>query len=166
MKQKGFTILELLLALAVSGILLTGAVMGIHQIAWGTDRSNSQVVALTDAEQAAFAITKDLMVTQETSLVDGSPVLQSSVNLTWIDYTGFSSSNSTSHSSKYTLAGTELRRNYDGTESIVSRHITYLGFTQEGRFVNVVITSTGPGVRQRSETLEFSVLTRAEEILD
>ncbi len=164
MRQKGFTLLELLVALAVGSVILTGVVLSLQQILLGTDRSNSQVVALTDIDRAVLEIKKDLMMTQSTNLTDGSPIPQSSVMLSWIDYTSFGSSNQTSHSSRYTLSGKELRRNYDGTVSIVGRNITSLGFTQNGKAITVAITATGPGIRQRSETLEFSAHIRAEEI--
>ena len=164
MRQKGFTLIELLFTMALSSIILTGTVVGIHQVMWGTDRSNSQVVALTDLSQAAVTIKKDLMVTQFTDLTDGNPVPQSSVNLSWVDYTAFESDNQSRHSSSYILSGTELQRTHDGTVSIVARNITSIGFTKDGRVVSVVITATGPGASQRSETLEFSAYFRAEEL--
>ncbi len=167
MRQKGFTLVELLVALAVGSVLLTGALLSIQQIVLGTIRSRSQVTALTDVNQAALAIKKDLMMTQNTNLIDGNPVPQSSVILSWIDYSGFASANSTSHSSSYTLSSTNLTltRTYDGVTSIVGRYITSVGFTQNGRVISVVITATGSGVQQRSDTLKFSAYTRSEKIL-
>ncbi len=164
MKQAGFTLIELLVTLAIGSVILVGASMSFYQIVWGTGRNNSQVVALTDVNQAALAIKKDLMMTQTTDLTDGDPVPQSSVTLSWTDYTGFSSENSTSHNCQYTLSGTVLQRTYDGVMSIVGRHITDLGFTQNGRVINVTITATGSSVPQRSATVEFSGFIRAEVI--
>ncbi len=182
MRQKGFTLLELLVALAIGSMLTTGVVLSIQQVLVGTDRSNSQVVALTDIDYAVLAIKKDLMMTQSTNLTDGSPIPQSSVMLSWIDYTSsFDSGNQSVHSSSYTLSanytitlgsGTfkktifrrDLRRNYDGVEGIVGRNITSIGFTQNGTAITVVITAIGPGIRARSETLKFSAHIRAEEL--
>jgi len=167
MRQKGFTLIEVLVVTAIGGVLVMGIMLSIFNIVWGTGRTNSQVVALTDVNHAALSIKKDLMMTQYTNLTDGSPVPQSSVTLSWIDYTGFESENqSSSHSSSYTLSGTELQRNYDGTVSIVGRNIASIGFTQNGKAINVVITATGSGVPQRSETLKFSAYIRAEEIAE
>ena len=166
MKQAGFTLIELLVTLAIGSVILVGASMSLQQIVWGTGRNNSQVVALTNVNQAALAIKKDLMMTQSTNLPDPDedPNPQSSVTLSWTDYTGFSSENSTSHNCQYTLSGTVLQRTYDGVVSIVGRHITDLGFTQNGRVINVTITATGPSVPQRSATVEFSGFIRAEVI--
>ena len=162
MKQKGFTLVEVLVVLAVGSVILMGVLLTFYQVVWGTGRSNSQVVALTDINNAALSIKKDLMMTQDTDLTDNVP--QSSVVLSWIDYTGFDSENLTSHSSSYTLSGTELLRTYDGTVSIAGRNITSIDFTQNGRAITVVITATGSEVPQRSETLKFSAYIRAEEM--
>ena len=160
MRQKGFTLVELLVVMAVGGVILVGALLTIHQVMLGTGRTNSQVVALTEVNHAALQIKKDLMMTQTTDL---TTVPQSSVMLNWTDYTGFETGNQT-HSSSYVLSGTELLRTYDGTVSIVGRNITSLGFTQDDRVINVVITATGSGAPQRSETLKFSAYIRAAEI--
>ncbi|GAI97369.1 unnamed protein product, partial [marine sediment metagenome] len=75
MRQKGFTLIELLVALAIGGVITWGIVVSIHQVAWGTGRTNSQVVALTDVHQAALAIKKDLQMAQSADLpLDGTTV--------------------------------------------------------------------------------------------
>ena len=162
MNQKGFTLIELLVALAVGVVILLGLVLSIHQVSWGTDRSNSHVVALVDVNHATLSLKKDIQMAQDTDLTDGDPVPQSSVTLTWTDYTGFEEEENKTHYSTYTLSGTELHRDYDGTVSIVSRHITSVGFTQNDRIVTVNITATGPGFLERIETLKFSMQMRPE----
>ena len=163
MKQKGFTLVEILVVMGMGSLILMGALLSVQQVLLGTDRSSSQIVALTDINQAALRIKRDLMMTQTTDLTDGDPVSQSSVTLTWTDYSHFGSENQTrSHSSSYTLSGTNLLRNYDSTESIAGRQITSIGFTQDGRVISVVITATGSGASKRDETLKFSAYIRAE----
>ncbi len=161
MNQKGFTLIELLVVLGISGILLTGVVLSIHQVVWATARSNSQVVALANLNQAALRLKKDLQMAHNTGLT-ASP--QNSVNLTWADNSGFAPEDPQNHSSSYVLSGANLTRTYDGTVSIVGRHITFIEFTRNGRVVDVVITATGPGAPPRSETISFSVYMRSEEI--
>jgi len=161
MRQKGFTLVEVLVVMAVGGVILMGVVLSIHNVVWGTGRSNSQVVALADVNHATLSLKKDIQMSQSANLTDG---VSSLVTLTWTDYTGFEPEDARNHSCSYVLSGTELRRTYDGTESIVGRHITSLGFTQDGRVINVVITATGSGFLQRSKTLEFSVYMRSEGV--
>ncbi|MFC1847602.1 type II secretion system protein J [Chloroflexota bacterium] len=165
MKQRGFTLIEILVVMAVGGMILAGVVLSIQQIFLSTARSNSQVTALADIDRVVLSIKKDLLMTQSTNLTDGDPTPQSSVTLTWIDYTSsFSSSNQTSHSSSYILSDTELQRTYDSTMNIVGRHITSIGFTQSGKVIKVTITATGPTFPYESRTLTFSSHIRAEEV--
>ena len=165
MKQKGFTLIEILVVMAVSGMIMTVALLTIYQIVWGTERSNDQVIALTDAHYAAMWLKWDIQMAQDTNLTDGDPVPKSSVSLGWIDNTGFAAANESAHSSNYTLSGTELLRNYDGTTKIVGRHISSIGFVQNGSVVTCNLTATGPGIMERIENLEFSIIThmRPEE---
>ena len=163
MRQKGFTLIEILVAMAVGGILMAGVVLGIFQVSWGTVRTNDQVVALTDVNNAALWLKKDLQMVQSTTLTDG--VTASSVTLDWTDFTGWATEETRDHSSTYALSGTELRRtDEDGVERVVGRHITSIGFTRDSGVINVVITATGPGNSQRTETLKFSVHMRYEGV--
>jgi prepilin-type N-terminal cleavage/methylation domain-containing protein len=165
MKQKGFTLIEMVAAIAVGGMLLAGALASIYQVVWGSARTNDQVIALNDVNYAAMWIRRDLQMAQETNLIDGDPVPQSSLELRWVDNTGWATDETRNHSANYTLSGTKLLRNYDGTVSVVGRYISSIGFTQKGRVVFCTITSTGPGVTKRDEPLRFSVVThlRPEE---
>ena len=166
MKQKGFTLIEILVVMAVGGMVMAVALLTIYQIVWGTERSNDQVVTLTDANYAAMWLKWDLQMAQNTNLVDWDPVPKSSVSLNWIDNTGFAAEGERNHSSNYTLSGTELLRNYDGTTKIVGRHISSISFIQNGSVVTCNLTATGPGIMERIENLEFSVIThmRPEEV--
>ena len=165
MNQKGFTLIEIVLALAVGGMVMTAALLSIYQVVWGSARTNDQVAALTDVNFATLWLKKDLQMAQQTNLDEGAPP-QSSVHLTWIDSTGWTTANESDHSSNYTLSGTDLIRTYDGTTRVVGRYISDIGFTRSGRVVSVSITATGPGVTKRDEPLAFSVLThmRTDEV--
>jgi hypothetical protein len=139
-------------------------VVTIHNVTWGTSRTNSQVVALTDVHQAALRLKKDLQMAQSADLPGGS-----NITLSWTDYTTpseeFGWEENRDHSSSYELLdGGELRRTYDGTTSIVGRNITSVDITRlpppNERVIKVVITATKGDVTPRTETLEFSVYLR------
>ncbi len=170
MRQKGFTLIELLVALAVGGLVIISAVGVIYQVMWGTSRTNSQVVALTDVHYAALQLKKDIVMAQTTDLADGVP--QGSATLSWTDYTSFDPEENKDHSSAYNLLSDGvLQRTYDYGKpseitSIVGRNITSIEFTQDpdnvgdDRVIKVVITATEGDFTPRSETLEFSVYLR------
>jgi len=162
-RQKGFTLLELLLALVIGGAALTAALAVYFELMWGNGRIRSVALSGMDANNAALAIQKDLVMAQSSNLTDGYSTPQNSVTFGWTDYTGFESTNYSTHYSSYRLVGTNLWRTYDGAPAIVGRKITYLGFTRQDRVINVVITSTDAGPPKADKTIEFSVLTRAEE---
>ena len=168
MRQKGFTLIEVLVVMAVGGVLMAGVVASIFQVFTFTSRSNSQGIVLTDVHRAAWHITKDLQMANSTGIaVEDSVVLSpaSSVTLRWIDFTSAFEPEGAekNHSSTYSLTDNgELVRTYDGTVRIAGRHITSLRFTQQEPWVvSVVITATGPTTQQRSKTLEFSVHMRS-----
>lgn len=164
MRQRGFTLIELLVAMAVSSLMLTGILVAFHEVVLGTIRARSQTVALNDVNFAAARIKVDIEMAQSTNLTDGNPVPQSSLTLSWIDNTLFTSGTKTPHSSMYTLSGTNLLRNYDSTVSILGRHITSIGFTRNGRVVTCNVTATDTSVQQRSKTLRFSMRMRPDMV--
>ena len=159
MRQKGFTLIELLVALAVGSLVIVGALGAIYQVVWGTSRTNSQVVALTDAHYAALRIKKDIQMAQSADLAGSTDI-----TLSWTDYTSFDTEENKNHISEYDLLSDGvLQRTYDDTPSIVGRNITYVDFTQDpedDRVINIVITATEGDMTPRSETLEFSVYLR------
>ena len=161
MRKRGFTLIELLVAMAVGGLVMTAALGIIYQMVGGTPRTNSQVIALADVNQAALAIKNDLLMAKTTDL-NSTP--KSSATLSWIDYSSFESVNNTPHASIYTLSGTQLRRTYDGTTSIVGRRVSSINFTQNGQFVAVVITASGGGASPQTATVRFSAHIRPEEL--
>ncbi len=163
-RQKGFTLIELLLALIIGGTALTSALAVYFELMWGNGRIRSVALSGMDVNNAALAIQKDLVMTQSSNLTDGDPTPQNSVTFSWTDYTGFESTNYSTHYCSYSLVGTNLWRTYDGAPEIVGRKITCLGFTRQDRVINVAITSTDPGPPGTDKTVEFSVLTRAEEM--
>ena len=174
MRQKGFTLVELLVALAVGSLVIVGALGATYQVVWGTSRTNSQVVALTDAHQVALRLKKDLEMAQldEGDFLSGGAVVITltpggpTATLGWTDFTSFDPGENKEHTSGYELLSNgELQRTYDGIMSIVGRNVTYISFTQNpdgnnDRVIGVVITATEGDMTPRSETLEFSVYLR------
>jgi len=163
MNQKGFTLIELVVAMAVGSLVMTAAVLSIYQFFWASVRSNDIVVALTDVNNAVQWIKRDIQMAQSTNLTDGAPIPQSSLSLYWLDLTSFEPDELANHSSIYNLSGTELQRTYDGTTVVIGRHITSLGFIQESNVITCNITAARYSGTQQTKTLEFSVRMRSVE---
>ncbi len=170
MTQRGFTLIEVLVVLAVGSLVMASAVGIFFQTIVGTSRTNSQVIVLTDVHRAALQIKKDLSTYNTAELNDEQP---DSITITWKDETFEPDQGTREYDATYSLSGTELLRIYaiDGNPApaqIIGRHITYLSFTRNeanDRLIDVVITATEGGASPRSETLEFSIYQLKEEEL-
>ena len=161
MNQKGFTLVELLVFVAVGGLVMVGVLGIIFQVLWNSSRGNERVEALNDVSYATEWIKRDIKMAQYVDLINGNPTPQSSVELWWIDYTSFATENQSTHSSTYTLSDTELLRTYDDTTMIIGRHITYLGFTRNDTVITCNITATGSRFKERLRNLVFDVNMRS-----
>lgn len=162
MKQSGFTLIEVLVVVAIGGVILTGAFATLQQITLGVPSNNNRTVVLSDINSAASYIRRDIQMAQETNLpVGGTP--QNWITFDWYDFTLFEADN-ISHSCTYTLSDTTLLRNYDDTTSIIGRHITNISFSQDGEFINVSVTANSTGWQGRGKTLNFSIYMRGKGI--
>jgi len=164
MRQKGFTLVELLLALAITGVMLPVLVLVIHCILVNTINNNDKIEVLSNVDSAALHLRSDLQQAQNTNLSEnGTP--QNSCTLTWVDISGFTTDNATSHSCTYTLVGNNLERTYDGITSIIGRQIKHIEFCQNGSFIDVTITSAdAESLRQQYKTLNLSIGVRGKGI--
>ncbi|MFC1984057.1 type II secretion system protein J [Chloroflexota bacterium] len=169
MTQRGFTLIELLVALAVGSLVIVGALGAIHQVVWGTSRTNSQVVTLNEVNRSALYLKKDLSTYGNVDLTVESPDL---IAINWADQTYQGGELPYQYEVTYSLPDTELLRIYtiNGTPmpaQIIGRHITYLSFARNevnDRFIDIVITATEGDMTPRSETLEFSVYQLKEVV--
>lgn len=164
--QKGFTLLEVLVIVAIVGMLVPLISVSIIQIIRGTDRSNTKAIALADIEHATSWLNQDLLMAQTINVVFGSPadlVAGDNLTLNWTDYYG---ANTTAHQSQYYLSGTRLMRNYDGQVALLASSISEARFSiddaDELGMVTVTLTSSPESVSGRSETRTYRIYRRSE----
>ncbi len=160
MRQKGFTLVELLVALAIGSMITTGVVIGIQQVFMGTTSSKSQVLVLDEVNRATLQLKKDLQ-SRDSANISGD---SHAITLNWINNTAFEDGGPQPHSATYYLSGTRLLRSGDNATRIVGRQIESIIFSENGSYINVVITANTSGFPYRSETLSFSVTGRIDEV--
>ena len=166
--QRGFTLVEILVGAAILGTVVTALIGSYTNIVQATMRNSADLEVLTDLSQAVLVIQKDLFMAQETDLAEGSREVTdvASVELSWYDYVSSWGGDSagTYHISTYSMVGTELHRSHDTdgvvVDTIIGRDISYASFTETGRVVQAVITSTAPDPPYRSETFDISSYKR------
>lgn len=137
-KQRGFTLLDLVVGLGMSAMLVPVIVGATFNIARGTDRANSKTVALADIDSASRWINLDLSMAQDVlDLATLDPLAtcetgtSPSMRIEWLDLSDWAAANPAHYSEYHIAPGTTLLlRNYDGAVSIVARHITSLSFCQ------------------------------------
>jgi len=173
MKQKGYTLIELLVALPIGVVVLAAIVSGIFQVVHGTIDIRSETVAQADMENAVHWLTRDVMMGQSiwrtwdpitgqgTELLQDSPATDN-VTLTWTDCTG-GLGNEHSHYVVYAHSGTELRREYDSVDNttIVGRNLSDVKFSLSGDLVTVTLTSTHEKLARSTVTRKYVIEMRA-----
>ncbi|MEW6034288.1 MAG: prepilin-type N-terminal cleavage/methylation domain-containing protein [Chloroflexota bacterium] len=153
--RRGMTLVEVLVACAITAVLIGGLGVAIYSIITVTERGNAESGALQDVQKAAYWISNDAQMTWTTGLLDGGPAVDN-VTLNWSDGDG------DSHSSSYWLSGTKLQRNYDGNVTTAAWYVTSVEFTISGDVLAFRVESTLPGRWQMSRQTTGNVYLRAK----
>jgi len=147
--QKGVTLLELAVGMAIIGILVLGTVALINHEVKGTAAARTSVTTADAIRGAARWLCQDGSMAESTNLVEGAQPVDNLV-LSWVER--YECIN-VPHTCSYVLCGDELRRNYDGTVTTVARYISGIKFSQTGDVLTVSISCTPPWIGQ-NETVE------------
>ncbi len=162
--QKGFTLVELLLAVAILGLVVSVISISIIQIITGTERNNVKIIALADIEHAAAWLNQDLPMAQTTNLVFGNPtdlVAGDTLTLSWTDYYG---GEAITHQRQYYVSSTRLMRDSDGQVANIASYISAAEFSIDGsgRLITFTLTSSPESISERSETKTYRFYQRTE----
>ncbi len=131
--QRGFTLIEVLIAIAVTALIIGGITMAIFQTFTVSARTSSHMTAVRQVQNAGHWISQDAQMAQEVD-TDDPGIL---VTLTWTEW-----DDGTVNVVTYTIDGGELERSHSKTPGGTSEMIV-------ARFIeaNCVFTDTnGDGV--------------------
>jgi len=160
--QKGFTLVEILVAMAVEAMLLSGIVTAIFQTTEITIQSSAQITALEDIKNVARHITTDVRMAQATNLLDGAPPVNSLV----LDWVGWYDDNGelspVDYHCEYSLCGGRVQREYKkgGVETditTIGQHISDIDFSRQSRIVIVTIASSPRGNVETAEQRTYHI---------
>ena len=160
--QRGFTLIEILVTAAIGGLIMPVLVTSTYQMTRITTSANKEFVIQIDIENASSYFTRDLALGESTDL-GGGPNVENHMRVDWIDQTGWAAVGDEAHYAEYTLSGTNLLRNYDGTTTIVARRISDIEFSRVGKYITISITSS---LRGKAETLSYFVTARVDEAFE
>ncbi|MFC1994112.1 type II secretion system protein J [Chloroflexota bacterium] len=158
-RQRGFTLAEIVVVMALAGLILPAVGTAIWQVSTGTKDLNNDYIIQNDIQLASSWFTRDLSQAQTDDLIDeGDPVDQ--IRMDWVDETGWGAeSENASHYAEYSLSGTNMLRNYDGNVKTIATNISDLEFSRTGEVVTVLITSS---IGEEARTLNYFVTRRPE----
>jgi prepilin-type N-terminal cleavage/methylation domain-containing protein len=103
--QRGFTLIEMLIVLAISGIVTGTTTMTIFQVLDGNVRTNNHMEAISHVQNAGYQVSIDAEQAQtvvRTEDPDGFPL-----TLTWTDW-----ENNDQYQAIYSITNNKLQRQY------------------------------------------------------
>ena len=141
--ERGHTLVELLIALAITGVMTTAVGMVVQQTVTLPGRGDAQVNALHAIQNAAHWVSLDGQTARSASGGSG-------LTLTLPDDSSIS----------YTLYGDELRRICGSSNRTIARSISSANFTVEGRLITMNITAAPDGRWDISENGTYRINMR------
>lgn len=168
---RGFTLLELVIGMAVAGLVMPLIASSVFQLTKGTEQISARTVATADVANLAPWLHRDLAVAQTivdpatlAPLIDCTSGTQPSIRVLWTDQTGWGAADPDHYAEYAIVPGTTvLTREYDGAVGVVARHVTGLAFCEDAAgLVRLDVNSTVQGTTAYTRSLSFYVAPRGE----
>lgn len=161
--QEGFTLIEILVATVITGLIGAGITMAAVQVMNVNALSNNHVIATKQVENAAFWINRDARMSQIIQPSGGSGF---PLNLSWVEW------DNTTDNVSYTINNGELKRSsstngMQATRIVVAQHIDCNVNNTNCKYANGVftfqVTASLGGFRPASETRMAQVIPRSAQ---
>jgi prepilin-type N-terminal cleavage/methylation domain-containing protein len=174
--QRGVTLLELLLVIAMTGVISGGITMTFFQTLTGTVRANNRVIAISQAQNAGYWVSNYAQLAQVV-VVDHDDPTGFPLVLSWIDW------DDTENEVTYTLEDmvggemVQLKQSYavddeDPVETVVAQfidpdpantHVIYVDTNGDDVEDTVILTMkviVGSGEQEQVETRVYNITPR------
>ena len=144
--ERGITLVELVIATAITGLIVSFLGTAIYQILTVTEYGNDKLAAMHELQNSAYWVSID---GQMASTADAS----NGLTLTLPDDSSIT----------YSLVGTELRRTAGESQMTLAKNITDASFSVENRIITMILTSSPEGRQNVSEDRTYMVYLRPAE---
>jgi len=144
--QKGFTLPELLITVAITGLIVGFLGTAIYQIITVTEYSNDRMIAMHELQNVAHWFSRD---GQMASTASGGNELVLALP--------------DDSSITYAVVDTELCRTAGDSQMTLARSISDISFSIENRIITMSITSSPEGRPNVSEQRTYKVCLRPTE---
>lgn len=145
--ERGFTLVELVVSLAVAGVVFGGIGMGFYHLVTVPDYGNQKLTALHELENAGHWFTRDGQMAESAIPTGGKVILGYPHESTVI----------------YRLLGSNLVRDAAEDSITLARNIEKVIFTVDGRVVTMQITAAPAGRWDVSENETYQVCLRVSD---
>ena len=158
--QKGFTLIELIVVIAITGLITGGIATSIFQVFDMNNRSSNRMLAIRQVQNAGYYVSHDAQMAQSVEVTGASGF---PLTLTWTGWDG------TVNNVTYTITSNELKRSYwvnseEPTEILVAQHIdtdpTKTKCEFDGVKLVLTVTATVSGWNEATETRVYEVIPR------
>ena len=159
--QKGFTLVELVTVLAITGIIGLGATTATVQLLTQTSKNNNYTTASRHTMNAGYWLSRDAQMAQD---IDPGGVSGFPLTLSWTDW------DNTAYQAAYAIVGDKLTRTYtvDGgnpSETLVAQYVNSTADNTScdltGGVLTLRVTSTvGEGTQELSVTKVREITSR------
>ena len=167
--QLGFTLIELMLAIAISGVITGAVTTTIFQVVTGSLRTNNHMTMVRQVQNAGYWVSHDVQMAQNVALADESvddpDGTRFPLTLSWTEW----GSNEVHQVVYSLLADNKFQRSHsiNGTTeaSIIAEFIdpdpekTKCEFTN-GALTFTVTATVGSGLQGQSETRIYEIVPR------
>lgn len=171
--QIGFTLTELVIVLAISGVITSGVTAAVYQIISGNARSSNHMTAVRQVQDAGYWVSHDSQMAQSSS-VNATATTGFPLTLTWTEW-----GNNNNCKVVYYLqnmAGSSLKRlqrsySENGTtldNSIVASYVDISGSppktscnkTTEGVIIFTITVTVGTSPYEGNETRVYEIIPK------
>ena len=136
-KQRGMTLIEILISLGITGVVVGGLAAAIYTIMSVTGRGNAEISLLRDIQSASYWINNDAQTARDITLTGGVPA--NGMILDWDDSDGIP------HSCNYTFSGRELIRSFNGISSTIAWNVSSIEFSVTDDVLTYTLASETEG---------------------
>jgi hypothetical protein len=141
--ERGFTMVDLVMATAVTGLIISFLGTSIYQMLTVTEYGNNRLTAMHELQNAAHWFSLDGQGAK--SATGGNELVLTLADNSMITYS---------------LTGTELQRTTEGSQRTLAKHITNADFSIGNRVITMSLTSSPEGRDSISEKGTYQVSLR------
>ena len=165
--QKGFTLIELAIAMAIGGMIAGSVTMTIFQIVESSGRTSNHMTAIRYAQSAGYWVSRDAQMIQQEPVIEMDGGELESITFDWIDWAGNEYQVSYNFEDMSVGSLKELQRVEDiggSTETIVVAEFIDIENTScdytGGKLVFTVTVQVGGGSAAQIETRTYETIPR------